>query len=133
MTSIVAAPTEFKRLCIRGFKWDAEDSGLSLKATLKVACRARLTETATGAVLVGTTANGHSVTLSLPAAGRGVTPHEMAALTEELYSLLERVESALVSAGTPSPTDDQILTEMIDRLQAVRSTAPTSFVGLRYS
>jgi hypothetical protein len=125
--------TDYKRLFLRGIKWDAEDArpALRLEAALKAAARAQLTPTKGGVVLTGTAGNNHSVTFSLPAAGQGASPHQIAILCEELIKLYEDSKAALIASGVETPSDDQLLTEILDRLQPIKSLGPTSFLGLR--
>lgn len=113
--------------------WDAEDATppLTLEDGLKAAARARLTMTSKGQTLLSTAGNGHSVTFSLPAAGQGVTPTEIVCLCEELLQSYSDSSAALVASGVTTPTDEQILTEMLDRLQPVSRLEPSSFVNLR--
>ena len=123
--------TDYKRLFLRGLKWDAEDASITLAAALKAAARAQLTPTKTGAILTATAGNNHSVTFTLPGAGQGATPAQIAALCEELLRLYDAATAALVASGVPSPTDAQLLTEMLHRLETVVRMGPSDFTGLR--
>lgn len=114
----MAVSTEFKRLFLRGIKWDADEAALTLFAGLKAAARARLTNTKTGKVLIGSTGNGHSVEYALPMAGRDVTPRDAAELCEEMLSLFDTAKTNL--GGTP--TDDQVFAEMLGLLAPVTET-----------
>lgn len=75
---------------------------------------------------MGTSANGHAVQYSTsgPSAGDLV---EFAGEAEDLY---DTATAALVASGTASPTDSQIYTEMMDRLQPV-SEYSSDFTLLR--
>lgn len=115
--------------------WDAEKAvpPLSLADGLKAAAKARLQQTREGTNLIATAGNGHSVTFSLPAAGQGATPHQIAILCEELLTLSTDSTDALVASGVPIPKDEQVLAEMLHRLQPVRSLSNSSFLGLRFA
>lgn len=111
----------FKRLFLRGLKWDAEEQSISLHDALKSAARAQLTETRNGLILIGTAGNGHTVNFSLPGNGGGLTPFDIADLLEDLLRRHEEASTNLVAAGTADPTDDQIFTEMLTLLVPVRA------------
>jgi L-asparagine transporter-like permease len=100
----VVVTTDFKRLFLRGLKWDAEDASESptLADTLKTAARAQLTTAGTGTILTGTSGNGHAVTFSLPMGGRGMTPQDMAELCEDMLTRYDAAEAAVIAAGTAS-------------------------------
>jgi hypothetical protein len=121
----VVVTTDFKRLFLRGLKWDAEEAPVAtLAATLKTAARAQLTTAGNGTVLTGTSGNGHSVTFSLPMGGRGLIPQDVAELCEEMLQRYDAAVAALVAAGTAEPTDDQIFTEMLALLEPVYDAHP---------
>jgi hypothetical protein len=127
----VVVTTDFKRLFLRGLKWDAEDASVAtLAATLKTAARAQLTTAGTGTILTGTSGNGHSVTFSLPMGGRGLTPQDMAELCEDMLTRYDAAETAVIAAGTAEPTDDQIFTEMMAMLEPATESYP-DFTQLR--
>jgi hypothetical protein len=105
----VVVTTEFKRLFLRGLKWDAEEQTITLAAALKTAARAQLVQTNQGLSLIATSGNGHSTTFSLPVAGRDASPQDIAGMIEDLLTRYGAAEAAL--GGTPS--DDQIFTEMM--------------------
>ncbi len=92
---------------------------MSLTAGLKAFARARYNESKTGLVIVATTANGKSVSRQLPP---GVSHVEASEIITELRRLYEEVVAAFVSSGTASPTDAQILAEMLSRLSPVKHT-----------
>lgn len=107
--------TEFKRLFLRGLKWDAEEQTITLTAALKAAARAQLLQTNQGLSLVATSGNGHSTTFALPVSGRDASPQDIAGMLEDLLTRYDAAVEAL--GGTPS--DDQIFTEMMAMLEAV--------------
>lgn len=91
----MATSTNYKRLFLRGLKWDAEDAGKPLLDILKVAARARLTNTQTGAVLRSASGNGKTVEFSLPVNGQGLSPQDAAELCEEMFGLYETAAAGL--------------------------------------
>ncbi len=108
--------TEFKRNLLRGLAWDAQDRGLSLESVLKEACRARLEETKTGKVLTMAAGNGSQAQFSLPQAASRMSPAEIDAACESLYTLYENTLTELATDGVGSPTDDQIRIRMLTLL-----------------
>jgi hypothetical protein len=104
------------RLTLRGLKWSAESGSTSLEAVLKSAAQSRLSQTESGKVLVGTAANGHSVTYALPSNGNSLTPASAAEMISYLLDLYDAAKAAL--GGTP--TDTQIFNEMMARLVPAR-------------
>lgn len=121
--------TEFKRLFLRGLKWDATDASptITLAAALKAAAQAQLVQTSTGLALIATSGNGHSTTFSLPVSGRGAVPQEIAEMIEDL---LTRYDAAVATLGG-TPSDDAIFTEMMAMLQAVTEVS-NDYRNMRY-
>lgn len=99
--------------------WSAEDAGDSLFNQLKLAARAKLTESPNGLLLTGSSINGKSFQFSVPGGrnGNGLTPETLIDVCEEFVQLYADMETAL--GGTP--TDAQIHTEMLDQLRPVKS------------
>lgn len=87
-----------------------------------------MTETQSGAFLSGTAGNGHTVSFLIPQGG--LNPETAVETVSQLFDSYDASRAALVSAGITSPTDGQLLTEMLDRLVAVKSFT-SSFVGIR--
>lgn len=111
--------TAFKRIFLRTLKWDSEKCGLDLWETIKAAAIAKCEATADGSVLVGTSSKGHSVTLAIPSGGQGFTPASIAACVEDIINRYEAAKAYLIAEGNPTPTDDQIVTEMLSLMVAV--------------
>jgi len=107
--------TRYMRLTLRGLKWAADDGATTLAAVLKSAAQARLTQTESGKFLVGTAANGHTVSYALPTNGF-LGPASAAEMISYLLDLYDVSEAAL--DGTP--TDQQIYDEMMLRLVPAR-------------
>lgn len=106
--------TADKRNFLRGIKWDADDSRLSLQAALKAALRGQIQEVATGKVLVGTQANGQQVSFALPSSFDAPTAMRVIG---ELVDLYEKSVAALESGSS----DAVIFAEMMDRLKPIKS------------
>lgn len=113
--------TDWKRLFLREAAWSAPENGISLYETLKTAARAQLSTTATGKILVGTAGNGHSLTFNLPSNSGALTPETVAGTCEDLLTRYELASAYLISTDIPTPTDAQILAQMMDQLVAIRS------------
>jgi hypothetical protein len=126
----VAASTAYKRLFLRGIKWDAGSNAGALLAALTTAARGSIQQTRQGRAIIGTSAAGRSVSFLLPSSGQGVTQTDIAELISELLDLYESSNTALVSAGIATPTTDQIYTEMLSRLVAVTEFT-TDYSGMR--
>lgn len=73
-----------------------------------------------GGLVASTSARDRAVAFSN--SNHGSTTEDFAELAGEMLDLHERVDESLVAGGIASPTDAQILTEMLDRLQVIRST-----------
>lgn len=116
-----AVPTDYKRLFLRSLKWDAEDSSLSLLDTLKIAARARISETSKGKVLVGTAANGKSASFAIPAGS--INNADLVCLCGEMVDRHEEAIRLLAARTVPiaSPTQTQIFDEMLALLQPAYS------------
>lgn len=113
----MAASTTFKKLLLRGIKWDAEAQTLTLADALKAAVQAKFSSsTSKGRFLSGTSQAGHAVSFTLPS-HRDATPQEIAEATLELLELFEAVVAELGG----SPTDDEVLTAMLAKLIPCRS------------
>lgn len=119
VSRVANVSTPFKRLFLRKLAWDSEKSGNSLFDGLKAAAIASIEDSGSGPILVGTGAKGHQVTFAIPAEGRGYTPAELCAAIEELLTRYDSAVASLVASGIPTPTDAQILTEMLAMLVAI--------------
>jgi hypothetical protein len=106
---------------LQGIQWDSQEAGVPLCDGLKSACRARLKQTSTGDVLIGTLSNGKSAQFAIPEPGRGCSPQEIAEEISRLYDLHAVAKAALIAGGTADPSDELIAAEMKFRLQPVRS------------
>lgn len=120
--------TEYKQAFLEVIADSATASSATLLATLKAARSGRLTDTQTGKVIVGVAGNGKSITIATPTSGSEFTPVRAAELCQEL---INRYRAALAYLGG-TPTDAEILTEMLAMLQIV-DEASTDFSSMRCS
>ncbi len=103
------------RLLLRHIKWQAEAGSITLEAALKAFAQARVAETATGKVLVGTAVGGHSVNYMLQP---GMSPVAVSETISFLLDLYERLTGA-----TPAPADDAArFSAMMAELQPISET-----------
>lgn len=106
--------TTDKRALLRVIQWGAQSARTSLAVALQTALQGHVDEAGGGKVLVGTQANGQSVSFALPSSFDAVSA--MRAVSE-LYDLYETSVAALDTGAT----DSEVFAEMMDRLQAVRT------------
>lgn len=113
--------TEWTRLQLRSVFWDAAEANplLSLYDALRQFARARFSEVKNGKVVSAASGNGQDVEFTLVEGG--ISPADCLSAASRLIDLYEESRAALVSSGVSSPTDSQILAEMLHRLQPVRS------------
>jgi hypothetical protein len=127
----VATTTRAKRAWLRREASLALAGGRSLAGQLSATLNTAAAAVASGQAVAATSAFGHSVTFSRPGEG-APTPADIAELCDEALELHDACRAALVSTGTPAPTDAQILSEMLHRWQPCREST-SSFIGLRLS
>jgi hypothetical protein len=123
MAAISAA---YKRLFLRGVKWDAETGVTTMAAVLKSLAQASFEATKGGELKILTGASVGTVQYTLPANGAGLTPQTAAELISEM---LDRHDAAVSELGAGSHSDDAIFAEMMANLNRVTRTRPT-FVNL---
>lgn len=104
------------------------DTGSNLLAALKAQRNARAAEIKTGQVIAGTSANNHSVSFSAPSQVE-TSPVDMFGMWQELVDLFTASKADLVTAGDATPTDAEVLAEMLYRLTDVR-TFETTYTGV---
>lgn len=117
---------DWKRLFLRGLKWDAEDAGSSLLDVLKTAARSRLESTSQGRVLTSTSGNGRTHTFTLPANGQGASQTDVVEVVEAMFRLYAEAKANLGGA----PSDDETFAEMLLLLEPVNDIR-NDFVALR--
>lgn len=86
--------------------------------------------TPNGQTIASASGNGESVTFSDPV--RGGSPSDALELWEEIRGLYDQTKDDLIAAGTPSPTESEIVEEMLahgfDRVRVARA----DFSGVLY-
>ena len=110
--------TDIKRLWLRE-RWSKVPG---THATLLVSLQAQAFASVDGVksgTISSTSANGHAV--AFETGNDQETPGDFAALGGEMLDHYDASNAALIASGIPTPTDLQIYTEMLDRLQSVRS------------
>lgn len=115
--------TDYKRIFLRVL-WEqatGEDAQALLDALL-VSATARINATSTGVTLIATSGNNKTVQFEMPAAGRGCSPQDIAILLSQLIDLAELSRSYLNTNLGSDPNGDQLVTEMLARLEPVRET-----------
>ncbi len=125
---MASVATSFKRLFLRSLLWASQESGETLLQTLKSAAKARLEGTQKGKVLIATSGNGHASTFQIPA---DFTTTDATELISELFDRYDEAKSKLIADGNSTPSDEQLVEEIMDKLQPVRSIA-NDFSGLRF-
>lgn len=115
--------TQYKRLFVRNLLWVADEKGETLCDSLKALAKARVESSQGGKVLIATSGNGHSSSWQIP---RDMSPSEAAELVGEVIDRYDEAKAAL----TGSPTDAQIITEMLAKLRPINNIT-NDFSGLR--
>ena len=129
MTNIA---TSVKRLWLRRQYALTTAGGGTLYATLTLALQTEAfprLDSISGGLVSSTTARDRSVAFSN--SDHGATTEDFAALSGDMLDLYDASRAALVAAGVSSPTDVQIYTEMLDRLQTVRQTTNDYSISIR--
>lgn len=125
--------TSIKRLWLRRIYAQTTAGGGTTYATLAEALQAYAfvaLDAIKGGTIASTSANNHAVAFSNR--DNGATPDDVAAMAGEMLDLYDTAEAALIATGITSPTDAQIKTEMLDRLQVVTDFSP-QFINIRRS
>jgi len=119
------ASTAYKRLFVRNLGYSTENG--TLCDQLKLLVKASVTSTSSGKVLTATASNGHSHSWTIP---EEFSPQQAAELVSEIVDRKEEAEAKLIADGNATPTDAQIITEMLDKLRPIRSVGQ-DYTGLR--
>ena len=111
---------------LRGLYRAAADQGLSLEEALYAALDARFLNVSGGSLVIATAANGHSVQFAAPGDADSLSPKHILGFVSRLIDIYDQAVTALAAAGTASPTDAQILAQMLTdvRLLSIRSFTP---------
>lgn len=87
----------------------------------------RLVELADGSsgrpTIRSTSGAGHSVEFADPGSSGNPSASDAMAMWSEFIDLYSYSQAALVASGNASPTEGEIVEEMLDRIQAIRSFA----------
>lgn len=110
--------TDYKVIFLEVLAVQMVSDAVRLRAAIVALAAARIESTKSGLELIGTAANGHSVTFTPPAAGRGLTQHQIVEMLGGFLRLHDAAKAYLVEDGNTDPSDDLILSEMISRLAA---------------
>lgn len=124
----MADETDHWRNTLRNIAWDAEETGTGLFDALKAFSRAKFVSVGDGTkVLIGAGGQGKNANYMLVP---GASPTQATAWASRFLDLYAEANEALVNSGDANPSDDQILTEMLDRLRAV-THAVSDFRSIR--
>lgn len=124
----MAISSAYKWGRLRTLAKEAADAGQSLLDRLDAELARLDAATKSGAFVTGTSFNGASVSL---ATDRDLSPVSAHALVAELIQLHATATAALVAAGTPAPTDDQLRDWMLARFSAPVREYTKSYGNLR--
>lgn len=127
----MGSTTELKRSLLRALAYDAANSDppISLADGLAAAERGRINTTSRGRFVTVSIRNGNASHWELP---QGYfSDQHFAEDVSTFVDLCDTARATLISGGIASPTDAQILVEMLDRLRKVTSFR-TDHSGLRY-
>lgn len=116
----MAATTAFKRLFVRRLQWTLDEDGGTLLALLKSAAEARINETQSGKILTAASGNGRTAQWSIP---NDFSPRDAVDFVSELIDRYYEAQQKLMDDGTAFPTDAQIIVEILDKLNAIRSVS----------
>ena len=108
---------------LRGLYRAAAGQGLSLSDALYSALDSRYATIKNGALVVSSSTNGHSFTVAAPESFSALS---LVGYISRLIDILEQANTALVAAGTATPTDAELLAQMLTdvRLRSIRCSTP---------
>jgi hypothetical protein len=109
------------RAFLLNFQLDATARSLTLQAVLNEALTDAVEAGKGGTVLTQQSGNGHTYQLAVDA---GLSPSQYRKMIAEFLKLRSECEVALISEGVSSPTDAQLVNDMLRYVDA----APTEFV-----
>jgi hypothetical protein len=109
----MSAPSHLKRLFVRMLKRYLTENGKVLADHLLDLAEKALAEPLRGKVVVGTSGNGRQTTLEVQA---DFTPLDASELIEEILTRSEEARAKLVADGDASPTDSEVLDEVLDKI-----------------
>jgi hypothetical protein len=114
-------PADYVSLFLRFVEWEATDRGVAVRDLLKEIARARLSSTAEGLSLIGTAADGSSVTYAIPSpvAGMTLNPETLALMVGRLWDWIDEIILEDAEA-----TDAEILAGLRTRAKPIRVFRP---------
>lgn len=127
---MAAASTAHKRLFVRHLLEAAQSGSTTIIALLKSYTTSRITETASGKVIVAHTGNGHSAQYQIP---DDWSPEDAIELLSDIRDRYVEAKEKLEDVDDISdPTDTQIHNEMLDKLpRGARRSPRSDFTYLR--
>jgi len=116
---VAFGPTQ-RRGYLKGLAYQASDDGLALTVALRAALTTSFSTIESGRLILGTSTNGHSIEFAAPAY---LSPSDVLGLLGRFDDIYTESKARLISGGTASPTDAEILDEMLTDpfLTSVRS------------
>ena len=120
-------PTDIKRLWLRERYSLVPGSYSTLLSAIQALAFAGVSSVRAGTISA-TSGNGHSVQFA--GAKDASNAEDYAALGGEMLDIYDASNAALIASGVATPTDAQIYTEMLDRLQTVTSFSG-DYTGIR--
>lgn len=121
--------TSIKRLFVRNLKWTADANDQTVAEVLQTVAQARLSAISGGKILVSNSGNGHSSTFQVPSE---VNPSDFAALASEILDRYDEASAKLIACGNATPTDAELITEILDKLPKNVTNVTNDFRGLRF-
>lgn len=106
----------FIRATLKNVAEDAVTDVIALADALKAFRRGKVETTNEGLVVTSTAGNGRAVTFSIPG---NLSPVALTELGDYLEVKYDEARARLIADGIAAPTDAQIKTEMLDKLQPV--------------
>lgn len=118
--------TKFKRSQLRRIWRTVPTPNATLLDALNAANDTASLSASTGSgSVVETSANGHSTKFADPnSASSLVAPADIADMTSDLLDLYDSANAALIAAGTPTPSDEEIFEQMLAELQPAYESTP---------
>jgi hypothetical protein len=121
--------TDVKRAWLIAHARAATAASQTLEAHLLAQIDSKVESIESGLAIAETSGNGHSTSFSKPGEA-SAGPEEMAGLVGEMLRRYQNARQQLIDAGTASPTDAEILAQMLAYLNPASSSG-ISFLNVR--